>query len=149
MSQHHNQQQQNQQRPPEPPAPPRAKLVEHDEWTYVLTAGDEHDIAAARRWRQALAERSPESAPRIVQELKFARLTDRHTVIALYRPDGASELKAGPPVRVRDHWVKDGDDGVVNSQTFCGALAAGMLPAVCKVRRDKEDDTGTLRIGYA
>jgi len=125
-----------------------------DEFTYVLTAGDEHDVHDARVWRKKLSERSPDSAPKMVQEIKLARLTERHTVIALYRPDDgierSKELVAGPPVQVRDHWRKDGDDGEVNTETFIGTLAKGILPAVVKTRRENiDEDLGTIRLGYA
>lgn len=145
--------------PPEPdtepdakapePKPAKAKASAFDEFCYVLHAADANEEKDAQKWRDALLQREPNATPKLVTEIKMARLSERHSVVALYRKDGATELQATEPVLVRAHWRKEGDDGSVNDRTFIRELARRCLPAMLKLRRDTDEDLGILKLGYA
>lgn len=122
---------------------------EMDEWVYLLHSGEGNDPRDAKKWRDALLKRSPKSAPKLVTELKLARLTERHSIVALYRKDGDQELTAAPPVLARDCWRVQGEDGIVDPAAFYRALSANILPATVKARRETEEDLGYVKLGYA
>ena len=132
-----------------PAAAPKHAEPELDDWTYVLHTGDENDTRDAKTWRDELLKTNPKAAPRLVSEIKLARLTERHVVIALARPEGSNELRAGKPISIKDHWLAEGEDGRVKSDTFCSALALESRPACIKMRRDTLEEDGTIRLGYA
>lgn len=121
-----------------------------DEFVYFLTPTEDTDERECAEWKQKLLDKTPDCKAKFVSSLNLSRLSERHLVIALYRPARkGSEITAGPAIKVVDHWLADGDDGKVNSRTFLRALNMTCLPAVVKLRRDKIDDQGTLRLGYA
>lgn len=107
-----------------------------DENVFVL-----HAVPSATATRKLLGS----SRAKAVTELRLARLSERTRVACCYvNGDGAHVL--GTAVPVGQHWVRDGDDGNVNSRSFVRALAKSALPFHVKFRRDHEDDLGTLRL---
>src|SRR5262245_53894466 len=59
-----------------------APSVQMQETTYFVLINDEFEQKAAREY---LRNKYPNSDARVVQELRLDRLTDKQTVIALYR----------------------------------------------------------------
>lgn len=119
-----------------PVAPPEAPALD-DENTYVLHAPQDQ-----RHVRALLGA----SRAKAVTELRMARLTDRHKVASVVQNAlGAYVLTDAVPVR--DHWIREGDDGRANERTFIRALGKVSLPWHIKFRRDTEDDLGTIRLG--
>lgn len=127
----------------EPVQQPEPQL---NEFCYVLHAPDQNDEKAAAEWRKTLPAGSK---PKVVTEIKLTRLSESHSVIALYRPEGSDTLQAGARIKAADHWRREGEDGSVDTRSFLRALARTCLPAILKIRRDSDDDLGTLRLGYA
>lgn len=128
---------QQQGKPPtQAPIPAVAGL---DEDTYVL----HEPTVPTHHIRAALGQ----SKARAVTELRIARLTERHSVATMVLTDDGKGYRLSEAVRVAPHWLREGEDGNVNSRTFMRELAKATLPAHLKFRRDNEDDLGTLRLG--
>lgn len=124
-----------------------AKML--DEFVYFVCPNDELDLRLARAYMRNLG---PDTRAKLVTELRPLRLTERHTVIVLYRaesyaPQPSLELSVGKPIRALDHWVigNEEQDGQVNFASFMTAMGQTCLPAHIKYR----DDEGILRLGYA
>lgn len=140
------QQQQAQQR--KEPEPPRREL---NELTVFLCLEGEHEANIARAYMQATY---PGSKARLVQELRLDRLTERHTVIALWRDRDCTppvlairdevsggrglelrdphtlvkEVLEGKPIACKDYWgdaSEVDDDGFGMSSMTDGELQTG------------------------
>lgn len=138
------------------------------ETTYFVMVSDDYEKKAAEAYLKTLY---PGTAARIVTDLRLDRLTDKHTVIALYRPDDrtnavqlritpqglrepqatpigelAKEVRESTPVNCARFWQRgSGNEGEVNLAGFLEELGKVCAPAVIKyIPREN-----ILRLGFA
>ena len=134
MSQHNPQQAQQRQQAP---------AAQYTRDTFVLVPDEPTEQAICRDY---WAEKHPDSAARVVSELKMARLSDASTVIALYRKPPARptfiRLEGGlreavpsaqpvieaKPVKINGFWTEDGEDGRLDQAAVVRAIATQCLP---------------------
>lgn len=155
---------------PQPVAAEQKKPVSAQmaETTYFVMISDDYEKKAAQAYLQAIY---PGTAARVVQDLRLDRLTDRHTVIALYRPDDRTpavqmrltpqglreplhtpvadlmkEVREGKPVECKQFWQRgSGNEGELNLSGFLEELGKQCAPAVIKyIARDH-----IMRLGFA
>jgi hypothetical protein len=110
--------------------------AEFDDRTYFLLIDDESATREARQW---VMEQYPTSDARVVAELRLQKLTQRHTVIPIFKNNG---IEQGPAVKVSDHWEAADVDGSIVLSSFVPAVAKSVLPCTVNYR----SDAGTLRV---
>lgn len=136
--------------------------------TYFVALADDDEFQIAKAYVKAMY---PQTAAKLVRELRLDRLTDKHTVIALRRDDERSpvavlepsptgqrqprrrpaveligEIREAPPIRVAEFWGPGLDgDGEVDSSGFMSALGTRAIPAAVKNYPTQK----TLKLAYA
>jgi hypothetical protein len=110
--------------------------AEFDDRTYFLLIDDESATREARQW---VMEQYPNSDARVVAELRLQKLTQRHTVIPIFKNNG---IEQGPAVKVSDHWEQAEVNGSIVLSSFVPAVAKSVLPCTVNYR----SDAGTLRV---
>lgn len=120
--------------------PTRAETkAEHNERTYFLLIDDADATREARQW---VMQQYPESEARVVAELRLQRLTERHTVIPIFKN---GSIEQGAPVKVSDHWDRGNEDSPVVVSSFVPAVAKSVLPCTVNYRSDSR----TLRVCFS
>jgi hypothetical protein len=112
--------------------------AEFDDRTYFLLIDDESATREARQW---VMEQYPNSDARVVAELRLQKLTERHTVIPIFKNNG---IEQGEAVKVSDHWDQAKVDGSIVLSSFVPAVAKSVLPCTVNYR----SDAGTLRVRF-
>lgn len=142
--------------------------VQMAETTYFVLVSDDYEKKAAEAYLKAIY---PGSAARHVTDLRLDRLTDKHTVIALYRPDDRTqavqmrvnmhgirepvhtpvaelmkEVREGKPVDCAQFWQRgSGNEGELFLAGFLEEFGKTCAPAVVKyVPREN-----IMRLGFA
>lgn len=89
------------QKQPAPPSGPPSRGKAH----YYMCIADEHERRAAQAW---LDEAFPNAEPRLVTELRLARLHEDYSVSVLVRkPKGSKKLSHSVPLVSDEHGIKE------------------------------------------
>lgn len=136
--------------------------------SYFIIQEDEYEKKAAREY---IRSKYPNTQARIVTELRLDRLTDKHTVYALFRDNErspavhlvanangirelrpapvaelAAEVKESKAIRCADFWMpaREGNEGELDLSTFLSELGKRCAPAAIKYYPAQ----GILKLGF-
>lgn len=151
----------------QPTAAATKKPAQMAETTYFVLMNDEYESKAGRAYLKTIY---PQSLARVVTDLRIDRLTDKHTVIPLFRGDDRTpavqlirdpqgirvpqhtpvaelmkEVREGQPVACAKHWsASSGNEGELNVTSFLEELGKSCVPAAVRyVPREN-----ILRLGF-
>lgn len=143
-------------------------LLQMVDTTYFVMLDDEYEKKAAKEY---LRQHYPNTNARVVHELRIDRLTDKHTVIALFRgnertdavrvvangqgirelkptplPELAGEVQESKPVRCAEYWQTiEGNEGTLDVASFLTELGKKCTPAAIKLYPAQ----GFMKLGFA